>query len=144
MKLNKLLVILTVATHVFLPANTKASDEVVYLPIVDVLNSADAQEKLDRTVLFNFAKATNGTILKAGVVANRKTNAFGKANDATCQRAMLSSLIALQNSAKQAGASKVDNIVSYYKKNVYSSNTQYECHVGFLASGVALRGDLIK
>ena len=34
--------------------------------------------------------------------------------------------------------------MSYYKKNPYTSETQYECHAGNLIAGVALKGDIVK
>lgn len=42
------------------------------------------------------------------------------------------------------GADHVDGIVSNYKKMEYSSPTEYECHVGGVVAGVALKGTLVK
>ena len=36
------------------------------------------------------------------------------------------------------------NIVSYFKKNEYKSATDFECHVGAIMAGVALKGDLVR
>ena len=52
---------------------------------------------------------------------------------------MLSALIELGERAR-LGANAVINIVSDYKKNVASSDAQYECHAGNIIAGVALRG----
>ena len=42
------------------------------------------------------------------------------------------------------GATKVNNLISYYKKNLYRSASQYECHAGGFIAGVALRGDIAR
>ena len=82
--------------------------------------------------------------MKAGVVSNKKTNAANKTDEKSCQWAFLSTVKQFQDRAKSQGASKVGNIVSYYKKNTFQSTTQYECHAGNLMSGVALKGDIVK
>ena len=49
-----------------------------------------------------------------------------------------------QTRADSEGANAVVNIVSYYKKNVFSSPTEYECHAGAFVTGVALKGMFVK
>ena len=73
-------------------------------------------------------------------VTNRKTNSVGKPDDVACRWAMLSALIELRDTARKLHANAVINVVSYYKKNVASSDTQYECHAGNIIAGVALKG----
>ena len=131
-------------TDILLSAPAMARDDTLYLPIKDVLNSDMAKEKLDGSVKFHFDSSGGGETLKAGVVSNRKTNAFGKSDEQACQVAMLSTLIAFQETAKKMGATKVNNLNSYYKKNLYRSSTQYECHAGGFVAGVALRGDIVR
>ena len=53
-------------------------------------------------------------------------------------------MIQLEKRAKQLGANAVVNIVSYYKKDVMSSATEFECHAGAVIAGVALKGDFVK
>ena len=74
----------------------------------------------------------------------RKTNGVGKDDTFGCKWAALSALIALQEKAKQQGANAVIDIVSYYKKDVFSSPTEYECHAGAVIIGVALKGTYAK
>ena len=57
---------------------------------------------------------------------------------------MQSVLIVLQNAAKSAGANAVVDIVSNYKNVPHNDPQNYECHVGFLMSGVALKAKLAK
>jgi uncharacterized protein YbjQ (UPF0145 family) len=49
-------------------------------------------------------------------------------------------LISFQESAKQQGANAVVGLISFYKKRPWTSAQQFECHVGALMSGVAMKG----
>lgn len=98
---------------------------------------------LDGTVKFYLAGAKiDGQIIQKGIVANKKTNAFGKSPEFSCDWVLRSALISLQAAAKKCGANAVINIISYYKAKPCSSNTTYECHKGNAISGLALKGDL--
>jgi uncharacterized protein YbjQ (UPF0145 family) len=77
------------------------------------------------------------------ITVEKKTNAFGKQDQVSCDWALQSALISLQDDAKQAGADAVVDIVSDYD-NEYRDNEKYECHVGFLMSGVVLKAKLAK
>ncbi|KRC70809.1 excinuclease [Achromobacter sp. Root83] len=120
-----------------------AADRTVHLPIQPAIEAAQAAGKIDGSVKFYLAgTGPQGKVLEAGVVTNRKTNAFAKKDEEACLWVAQSAVIALHEAAKQAGANAVTNIVSYYRKNEYRSTTDYECHAGAVVAGVALRGDL--
>ena len=123
-----------------------AYDRKHLLPIASGLQSKDAQEKLDGSIKFFFGAQPHPAILaNLGTdVSNPKTSVFGKSDETACNWVFLSAMIALQNRAKQLGANAVVNIVSYYKKIVMSSETEFECHAGAIISGVALKGDFVK
>jgi uncharacterized protein YbjQ (UPF0145 family) len=123
-----------------------ARDTKYLLPIEPALASKDSQEKLAGSIKFFFGdQPTPPIIAELGSdVSNRKTNAFGKSDEKACNWAFLSAMIALEKRAQQLGANAVVNIVSYYKKDVMSSATEFECHAGALIAGVALRGDFVK
>jgi hypothetical protein len=128
------------------PSLAAAKDKIVHYPFANAMAEATKAGKLDGTVKFYLAgHAPQGqvTVLKDDVSVNRKTNAFGKAGQPTCDWALQSVLIALQEQAKAAGANAVVDIVSDYG-NEYRDGEKYECHVGFLMSGVILRGKLAK
>lgn len=57
---------------------------------------------------------------------------------------MLSALLELRERAKKLGGNAVTNIVSYYKKDTSSSETEYDCHAGNIIAGVALKGTVVK
>ena len=121
-----------------------ARNDTLFLSIKDVLESDMAKEKLDGSVKFRFGGSSGGSTIKANLISNRKTNAVGKSDEESCKIAMLSALISFQDTAKKLGASRVNNLTSYYDKKVYRSSTQYECHAGSMMSGVVLRGDIAR
>ncbi|WP_251880805.1 excinuclease [Achromobacter sp. Marseille-Q4954] len=124
-------------------AQALAADRTVHLPMQAAVEAAQAAGKIDGSVKFYLAgTGPKGTVLESGVVTNRKTNAFAKKDEDACLWVAQSAIIALHEAAKKAGANAVTNIISYYRKNEYSSKTDYECHAGAMVAGVALRGDL--
>jgi hypothetical protein len=138
---SKLLVVALVLS----PMSALARDTKYLLKIADVLAMPDAQSKLDPNIKLYFGKQQAPAGESRGeVVANEKTNASNKSDEDACKWVMLSALMKLQQRAKALGASAVVNIESYYKKSVFSSETEFECHAGAIISGVALRGQVQK
>ena len=123
-----------------------ARDTTLHLPVQDVLNSPDFQQKVGNDVQFYFAGQPSPKTLKSfgEDITNKKTNAVGKSDAVACRYVMLSALIQLKEHAQSVGANAVTNIVSYYQKNTFSSPTEYECHAGALMAGVALKGTFVK
>jgi hypothetical protein len=129
------------------PALGMATDKVVHLPFDQVVAEAQKEGRLDPNIKFYLAGNTPTdpfTVVNDNVTTNRKTNAFGKKDEVTCAWVLQSALIALQDSAKSAGANAVVDIVSNYNGTQYSDPKNYECHVGFLMSGVELKAKLAK
>jgi len=123
-----------------------ARDTSLKLPLKDALETRDAKEKLGTDVKFFFgsqphpaAKTTLGTF-----TSNKKTNFANKSDKEGCEWAFLSAMISLKQRALAEGGNAVINIQSYYKKNEFSSATEYECHAGAVVGGVALRGTVVK
>ena len=119
----------------------------MYLPFDKAVAEATRTGKIDGSVKFYLAGNTptgNVTVLSAGAVTNKKTNAFNKSDEVACEWVAQSAINSLHQAEKNAGANAVTNIVSYYKKNERKDATTYECHAGALMAGVALKGDLAK
>ncbi len=130
-----------------LPGISQARDTAVYLPFDKAVAEATRAGKIDGSVKFYLAGTTpagNVTVLSAGAVTNKKTNAFNKSDEVACEWVAQSAIISLHQAAKNAGANAVTNIVSFYKKNERKDAKSYECHAGALMAGVALKGDLAK
>jgi len=93
--------------------------------------------KLDPNIRLSFGD--NGHSGKLWT-SNKKTNSVGKSTEVACNRAFMSAIIALQDRAKKEGKTSVVDIHSYYKRNKFSSSTEFDCENGGMMTGVALRG----
>ena len=110
-----------------------ARDTEYKLPIQDVLSMPEYQEKVGTDVKFYFADQKAVPKKNLGeFVTNKKTNSFGKSDEAACKW------------AQKEGGSAVVGVTSYYKKDEFASATQYECHAGGIIAGVALKGTVVK
>lgn len=138
--------IILLGLSMLVAASASARDTVHMLSIEEALKVNDARERLGSDVRFYFGGQAHPAVERSisEVVANRKTNAFGKSDDQACQWVFLSSMLALRDAAVKHGADAVVNIHSYYKKNEVSDRNNYECHAGAVMAGVALRGELVK
>jgi hypothetical protein len=135
-----------IALSLAVPGTAAAKDQIKHYPFANAVAEATKSGKLDGTVKFYLhGNDPQGQVdvVKSDVSVNRKTNAFGKADQSTCDWALQSALISLQAEAKAAGANAVVDIVSDYGDE-YSDPEKYECHVGFLMSGVIMKGKLAK
>ncbi|HKP94974.1 MAG TPA: excinuclease ATPase subunit [Fibrobacteria bacterium] len=123
-----------------------ARDTKMMMPIAKAMESADYKAKVGDKIKFSFGDTAAAAAGKSLGVAktSRKTNAVGKSDSAACEWVFLSAMIALRGKAESTGADQVVGIVSNYKNVEYASPTEYECHVGGVIAGVALKGTLVK
>lgn len=123
-----------------------ARDTEYHIPFSEVMDLPEASKELDGSVKFYFGDQPTPKVLTKmhDDISNRKTNGFGKEDQFGCKWAALSALKALQDSAKRVGANAVINITSYYKRDTFKSNTEFECHAGGFVIGVTLRGTYAK
>ena len=119
-------------------------DHNMYL-IEDALNAPAAQEKLDKDIglYFGKQKAPKAAKKLGEWKTNKKTNAFNKTDKEACEWTFLSAVLELQERALKEGGNAVVNIVSNYKNQETSSETEYMCGNGALMAGVALKGTVI-
>lgn len=141
MKSSRLLTI--ACTAALLMTGCKSTDVSHTYSIAEALNSPQAKEVLDPSISLQFGRGS-GHIIRRGLVSNKKTNTVGKSDREACEWAFLSAVKQFQERAHKEGASKVVNLISYYKKVPYKSTSEFECHSGNLMSGVALKGDLAR
>ncbi len=132
------------AATIAIPAHARDTEH--KFPIQEVLDMPEYQEKIGSEVKFFFGNQKTPEIKqKLGEFpTNKKTNSFNKTDEEACRWAMLSALISLKEKALQLGGDAVIGVNSYYKKDTFSSETEYECHSGALISGVALKGAVVK
>ena len=139
--MKKLLVLAGVCA---LALNLSARDDVHHFSIEEALSSPKAKEVLDPNIKLSFGSGTKGNIIKSGLTANKKTNAFNKSDKEACEWAFLSAVKTFQERAVKEGGTKVINLTGYYKKKAFDSKTQFQCGAGALMAGVTLKGDITK
>lgn len=116
------------------------------LKVEDVKADPRYQETVPSDVAFYFAGQNHPAVANSfgEVVTNRKGNSFGRPDEEACRWTMMAALKILHDNAVEQGGNAVIDIVSYYKKVVYSDPATYECHAGAFVSGVALKGTVVK
>jgi|CXWL01.1.fsa_nt_gi uncharacterized protein YbjQ (UPF0145 family) len=124
--------------------SVEARDTKLILSIKDALDKGKAEGIIDDSVKLRFGKGnTIGRVIGSDV-ANRKTNAVNKTDVEACNWVFLTAVRDLQSAAKKSGADALVGIVSYFKKNEFSSATEFECHAGAIMAGVALKASYAK
>lgn len=143
--MRNVLGILVAVVCVFALSTAGARDTRSMLSIQDALNTSGADEKLNGSVRFYFGKQGHPKVLKrhGEFMSNRKTNAFNKTDRRACEWAFLSAMVSFQERAQREGGNAVVNIRSYYKKNLISSTTEFECGAGAVIAGVTFLGDVV-
>ena len=113
--------------------------------IEKAMNTSHAKEKLNRGYTYRFGKQPHGAIVESHgeFMSNKKTNAFGKSDEGACQWAFLSAMLSFQDRVAKEGGNAVVNIRSYYKKNDFSSETEFMCGNGAIMAGVTFLGDVV-
>lgn len=132
----------------FLAGAAVARDTEYKLAFADVIsmNDPEIKTRLDDSIKLYFGnQATPKVLSKVGEqTVSKKTNGFGKDDEFGCKWAAYSALVELQQQARRRGANAVINIVSNYRHDPFSSQTEYECHAGAFVIGVALKGTIVK
>jgi len=126
-------------------AELQAEDTKHFFSIQEALASKEYEGRLNNEIKFYFGTKPDQRISKnlGNFVTNKKTNAFLKDDRKACEWVFLSALLSLQKRVIAEGGNAVINIRSFYKKNEMSSETKFECHVGLLMAGVALKGTVV-
>jgi hypothetical protein len=116
------------------------------LKIDEVRQDPRYHDNVPNDVAFYFAGQVHPASLQSfgEVIANPKGNSFGRPDEEACRWTMISALKELHDRAVEEGGNAVIDIVSYYRKIVYSSASTYECHAGGFVAGVALKGVVVK
>lgn len=122
-----------------------ARDDVGTYPLADVLNNPEYAQRL-QGVQFFFGDQTHPAIEKSfgEYMSNKKTNAFNKSDKEACEWAFLSALLSFHQRALSEGGNAVVNITGYYKKQPFSSQTEFQCGAGATMAGVTLKGTVVK
>lgn len=113
--------------------------------IQQALSSELGKEKLLDVPVY-FADQAHGKIASdLGVfTSNRRTNAFGKADEQACRIAFLSAVIVLQERARKEGGDAVVDIKSITKHEDLESATRFRCAAGNVVANVVLTGRVVR
>jgi hypothetical protein len=122
-----------------------ARDDVQTFPIADVLQNPAYAARLEGVTFFFGNQAHPATQREIGSYqSNKKTNAFGKSDKEACEWAFLSALLSFHQRALAEGGDAVVNLTGYYKKQVFSNTTHFQCGAGATMAGVTLKGTVVK
>ncbi|WP_027212388.1 excinuclease ABC subunit A [Burkholderia sp. WSM2232] len=143
MKRHLMFVTLAASFSMLGTAPAFARDTVANYPIEQALHSEPG--KVSDDIALYFAGQRHPAVVKSigEFATNKKTNAFGKSDEAACQHVFLSAVIELQERARKEGGNAVINIKSNYKNEVRESATEFTCGAGAVIAGVALKGDVV-
>lgn len=123
-----------------------ARDEVLHLPINAAIESPAAKQYINADVKFFFGRQSYGKEEQGfrEDTANHKVYSVSKGDEAACQQAFLEALGALAKKAQSFGANAVVDIRSYYRKETWVSDSEYECHAALAVAGVAMKGRYVR
>lgn len=126
-----------------------SGDGALKRPIASDINAGIRAGYITPDIKLSFAKDKTPLLYQPqpnlGVyMSNKKANSFWRSSQKACRRAFHSALISLQKRVIQSGGTAVVNIYSYYNGVPTFSDETYRCMDGFLMSGVALRGTIVK
>jgi hypothetical protein len=133
------------AAMLMVSAVAGARDDVQTFPLADVFGNAEYAQRLEG-VKFFFGDQAHPAIDKSfgEFMSNKKTNAVGKSDKKACEWAFLSALLSFHQRALSEGGNAVVNITGYYKKQPFSSQTEFQCGAGATMAGVTLKGTVVK
>ena len=113
--------------------------------IEEAMNTSAAKEKLNKGYTYRFGGQSHAAVVSnhGEYMSNKKTNAFGKSDKEACLWVFLSAMLSFQDRIEKEGGNAVINVRSYYKKNDFSSETEFECGNGAIMAGVTFLGDVV-
>ncbi len=133
-----------IAGLLLLSTAAQARDDKMMYSVEDAMH-AEAQSKLGDDIQFFFGEGNHPAIGRTigNWQSNKKANGVGYSDMESCNRAFLSAMLSLRDRARAEGGNAVVNIVSFYKRNRLSSETEFECGAGRIMAGVTFRGDVV-
>lgn len=138
--------IIVAASLLVLSSASQARDDSMMFPFQEAVELGLSSGKLDGSVKFYLSGAKTPKIAnKLGDdTANKKTNGVGKSDQEACNWALLSALVAFENSAKAKGANAVVDMHSFYKRNTVKDAVNFQCGAGNIMAGVTMKGTYAK
>ncbi len=146
--MKKLIVLYVMSCYwLFLMSTTTAiaRNDVVEYTIAEALAIGKHKGVEIADVKMYFGDQAQPKILKnfGEFATNKKTNAIGKSDKFACQWVFLSALKQLALRTRLLGANTIVNIRSNYKHRIYSDKKHFQCGIGNIVAGVALKGEIV-
>ncbi|WP_082729510.1 excinuclease ABC subunit A [Burkholderia sp. FL-7-2-10-S1-D7] len=134
---------LALSCAMFAASAANARDTINDYPIESALKSEAG--KLDDGIALYFGDQAHPRVIQSygSFATNKKTNSFGKSDEAACQHVFLSAVIELQARARKEGGNAVIGIKSNYRNVLRSSATEFTCGAGAVVAGAALTGEVV-
>jgi len=146
MKNLMLVLLLSAAAFLLLPANSRAEDKLQNFSVKHALASAVAKDKLDKGIkTYMMGQSVPGLQKRfRAYKSNKRGNAVGKSTQDACDIAFISALIALQQRADKEGGNAVVDIYSLTKDKKMQSSENYSCNAGGMIANVVLMGTVAR
>ena len=146
MKLKIAFSLTMVASLLVFEQAAQARNDRLSFPLKPALALGEGKGKVDPAIKLFFGKEKHPDAAQtfSTVKSSRKTNAVGKSDQEACNWAFLSTVIALQESARQAGGNAIVAIKSIYSHVPTENETDFVCGAGGIMAGVELEGTIVK
>ncbi len=139
-------ILLTTLLFFSIICKASAADVLQHLDIDLALQNVKVQEALHPDIRLFFAGENTPPVEKNYGVSrtSKRTNSFMKDKIESCEWALASALLALQDSAIRHGGNAVIDITSNINNRKNPSSTQFDCLVGTMLVNVALEAKIVK
>jgi uncharacterized protein YbjQ (UPF0145 family) len=146
MKFNLTVLALAVpALLIATPAAAQRQDAVNVFPVAAAVSRPEFTSQANG-IRFYFAGERHPGIVRRvqnNATTSQRARKSGRTADEACQWAMMNALLRLRDAAVNSGANAVINIRSNWDNHEWASGTEYQCAVGRMMAGVALKGDIV-
>jgi uncharacterized protein YbjQ (UPF0145 family) len=144
--MNRIHVAFAVGLCALLSASTAGARSTFHdLSVQSARDSETGKAKLQKVPFYMAGQKHPAVAKDLGVfTSNRRTNAFGKTDEAACEIAFLSAIIALQSRVQEMGGNAIVDIKSITKHNDLTSASEYRCAAGGVVANVVLTGRVVK
>jgi uncharacterized protein YbjQ (UPF0145 family) len=128
------------------PAEAQRQDAINVFQVGAVRDNPDLTSQTNGVRLYFAGERTPGIQrrIQNNVTTSQRARKSGRSAEWACERALMNSLIRLSTAAQNAGANAVINIRSNWDNRPYANGSEYECAIGRMMAGVALKGDIVN
>lgn len=141
------LAVLALALPALLMATPAAADDALGAYSIQNVVTREDFNSQTQGIRFYFGDAPHPRAtrtIQSNITTSVRGRKSGRAAEEACQWTMMSALYRLRDAALRNGGNAVVNIRSNWQNVETSSRTEYQCSVGGLMAGVALKADIVS